>query len=577
MRVGAKEDSLDDASVRSPQGAQSRPRARWSTSWFRLIGAAGIALAAACLYVLVLLNDDRPVSFADVQDHFKYGSTGGERGWRTNLGFGIPYWIWTALPELFPQYLPDRQPGHGFQSFGMIYEKGRDPRFDLPIGMSMRRVQGIDRVYFTCSVCHTGSVRERSEAAPHIVLGMPANTVNFGAIGEFLRRVARDPRFSASRMMPQIESLAALRRRDYRGDAPYRPKEFGVLDTWIFKAFGVAMMRDQLQMLMGRLSFIDFTSWGPGRVDTFDPPKSLLGFRLDNAPAEQMVGIADFPSVWNQKARKGMLLHWDGNNCSVDERNLSAAFGTGATPPTLDRVGVLRIADYLWDVAKPPPFPPAHIDAALAREGEPIYQQYCWTCHGTRTTPFRKPGDGSLVGTVTPIEEVRTDPSRLLSYTHELAQAQGTLYAGYPADEEACRAYEESVCRADQDDKEYRALRDRCYPSRFSHFRKTSGYANAPLDGLWLRAPYLHNGSVPSLRALLEPADQRPAVFYIGYDVYDFDNVGFVTTGADAERHGWRLDTRAKGNGNGGHDGPAYGTLLTRRQKDALIEYLKTF
>ena len=56
---------------------------------------------------------------------------------------------------------------------------------------------------------------------------------------------------------------------------------------------------------------------------------------------------------------------------------------------------------------------------------------------------------------------------------------------------------------------------------RFSHFRKTFGYANSPLDGVWLRAPYLHNGSVPTLRDLLEPSDQRPKTFYRGYDVYD--------------------------------------------------------
>ena len=35
-----------------------------------------------------------------------------------------------------------------------------------------------------------------------------------------------------------------------------------------------------------------------------------------------------------------------------------------------------------------------------------------------------------------------------------------------------------------------------------------------PLDGLWLRAPYLHNGSVPTLRDLLEPsAIQATGIF----------------------------------------------------------------
>ncbi|MGH9372692.1 MAG: cytochrome c, partial [Vicinamibacterales bacterium] len=101
---------------------------------------------------------------------------------------------------------------------------------------------------------------------------------------------------------------------------------------------------------------------------------------------------------------------------------------------------------------------------------------------------------------------------------------------------------------------------------------KTDGYANMPLDGLWLRAPYLHNGSVPHLRALLFP-EQRPEVFYRAYDVYDWKNVGFVSSGPEAEREGVRFSTAERGNGNGGH---LYGTKLEADAKEALLEYLKT-
>ncbi len=55
------------------------------------------------------------------------------------------------------------------------------------------------------------------------------------------------------------------------------------------------------------------------------------------------------------------------------------------------------------------------------------------------------------------------------------------------------------------------------------------GYVAQYLDGIWLSAPYLHNGSVPTLRDLLRPVAQRPAVFYRGYDLYDPANVGFVS------------------------------------------------
>ena len=107
----------------------------------------------------------------------------------------------------------------------------------------------------------------------------------------------------------------------------------------------------------------------------------------------------------------------------------------------------------------------------------------------------------------------------------------------------------------------------------FSTFRTTDGYVAVPLDGLWLRAPYLHNGSVPSLADLLEPAERRPRGFWRGYDVIDPVKVGFISEGAAAEREGSWYDTTHPGNSNAGHD---YGTALTPELKRALLEFLKT-
>ena len=524
------------------------------------IGALVIlASVAGGIYLTVRLLDDEQVTYDDIREHYKYGSTGGERGWRNQFGFGIPYWIWVALPELFPEYLPDGRPGRGYASFGMIYEDGRDPRYELPIGMSMRRVQGIDRVYFNCAACHTGSVRSAAGAPREIVLGMPANTFDLGALVHFLDRSAASWKFRATRIFPKIEDLEASR-DSLKPTGRYRPDPLNPVDRFVFRYLGMTLVREQLLTLTSRLAFVRFDSWGPGRVDTFDPPKALLGFPMEKAPAREKVGNADFPAVWNQKWKEGMQLHWDGNNTRVDERNLSAGFGTGATPTTLDKEKILRMAGFLWDQALPPDFPAQYIRPDLAARGEAIYRERCWTCHGNRRPPYSTKGDGGLVGTVTPIDRIGTDRARLDSYTPELAAAQNSLYAGFPKDEDACRDR-----RDDPDD---------CYPARFSHFRKTNGYANMPLDGLWLRAPYLHNGSVPDLRALLEPPKARPKVFYTAYDVYDYERVGFVTQGKDAEQHGWRFDTDSAGNGNAGHE---YGTDLSAQQKTALVEYLKTF
>jgi hypothetical protein len=110
-------------------------------------------------------------------------------------------------------------------------------------------------------------------------------------------------------------------------------------------------------------------------------------------------------------------------------------------------------------------------------------------------------------------------------------------------------------------------------PFKFDSYRKTNGYSNTPLDGVWARAPYLHNGSVPTLWDLLMSADKRPTSFYTGYDVYDPKYVGFVTSGADAEKVGFFYQTCLPGNSNQGH---AFGADLKDDEKWDLIEYLKT-
>ena len=100
-----------------------------------------------------------------------------------------------------------------------------------------------------------------------------------------------------------------------------------------------------------------------------------------------------------------------------------------------------------------------------------------------------------------------------------------------------------------------------------------TGYVAQFLDGIWLRAPYLHNGSVPTLTDLLTPPAQRPQNFWRGYDVYDQTRVGFVVQGAAAETAGTKFDTQLRGNSSAGHD---FGTQLSADEKAALIEFLKT-
>lgn len=446
-----------------------------------------------------------PVKYANIDDHFKYGSIGSEPA------RGIPYWIWKVLPQMFPEYLPDHGKD-GYASLGFIYE----PEKDLPVGFSQRRVF-INRVGLNCAVCHTGTLRDTPDSPHQVISAMPANVVNLQGYIQFLSQVAQDSRFVPDEMLPQIKAIGG---------------HLNPIQKLIYRYIAIPMTRGALSIQGDRLSFLnDQPNWGPGRVDTFNPYKTLqFNFPMDKLPEQELIGTADFPSVWNQKPREGLQLHWDGDNSSVDERNLSAGLGAGITPTTVDRAGLKRVADWLWEL--PPPAYPYKVNEELAAKGQPIFENTCASCHAF---------GAEQIGKVVSIQEIGTDPHRLNSYTDELLANQNTLFAGYP--------------------------------ERFKHFRKTNGYANMPLDGIWLRAPYLHNGSVPTLRNLLETPENRPKVFYRGNDVFDRENVGFVSNIAQEEnKKFFKFDTSILGNSNSGH---LYGTDLSSEDKNALIEYMK--
>ena len=468
-----------------------------------------LLVVSLLVYFYWLFHPDRPVDYSDIQEHFKYGSIGSEPA------NGIPYWILKVLPRLFP----DKLPGKGYASLGFVEEEGQD----LPIGFSRRRVT-IDRAWLNCSVCHTGTVRDTPGSKPKIYLGMPANTMNLQALVRFLTACAKDERFTAERMMPEIQRIGDL----------------NFLEAWFYRNIVIRRTRDGLLSLDRVVSFFDQQpgDWGPGRVDTFNPYKLVqFNFPVQKLPQDEIVGVSDLPSIWLQRKRVGMELHWDGNNDSVEERNKSAALGAGVTPTTIDIPRIERIEDWLWELA--PPGYPYEIDTQLAARGKPLYERYCASCHGQDGRDF----SGESVGKVVPIDEIGTDRHRLDSYTLVLAANQNTLYAGYPW--------------------------------RFSRFKKTNGYANLPLDGIWLRGPYLHNGSVPTLRDLLEAPGHRPEVFFRGYDVIDRRKVGFISDIAEeGDRHYFEYDTRLPGNGNQGH---LYGVQLPSAEKEALVEHMKQF
>ena len=112
-------------------------------------------------------------------------------------------------------------------------------------------------------------------------------------------------------------------------------------------------------------------------------------------------------------------------------------------------------------------------------------------------------------------------------------------------------------------------------------------YKGRPLTGVWATAPFLHNGSVPTLYDLLLPEQQRPTMFKLGTREFDPQRVGFVNDQSNAAFQSARTaqensfvfrvrDASGEiipGNSNLGHD---YGNAqFTEEQRWALVEYMK--
>jgi mono/diheme cytochrome c family protein len=549
---------------------QRRRSRRWAIV---LIAIFALVVTVYWTVFAEIAHDD-----SNILDHFKYGSIGSE-----TYG-GLPLRLWEVLPEAFPHHLPapeayraipaaQRTPRDGYRQFGFLVEHGRR----LPIGFSLRRV-GVDRVGLNCAVCHTGTIRVTEGMDPEllydhtpityadsgptsgepgspgrraILLGMPANSVNLTAYFEFLFACAEDPGFTVNNLMDHIRARGKV----------------GPIEGLFYRR-AIPIVREGLLKRRGQLAWTrQNPAPGPGRVDTFNPYWTMIF----NYPWNGSNGAADFPSLWNQRPRHGMHLHWDGNNTSVHERNLSAAFGAGATPVSVDLARIRRVEDWIGAPKDPYAEPnprdraeitprageleiphyPFPIDAVLARRGEEVFYQADSdpTAEGVQSCASCHAFDGASIGQVVPIERIGTDRHRLDSVTEDLVANQNTLGIGHPW--------------------------------RFTHFRKTHGYASMPLDGIWARAPYLHNGSVPTLRALLEPPDRRPQRFYRGDDEYDPVRVGFRSD-RPVSTDGRRLflfETDAKGpsgNGGNGNDGHPYGVALPEADKAALVEYMKT-
>lgn len=447
----------------------------------------------------------------------------------------------------------------------------------LPVGFSRSRDDaGESWVGLTCAACHTGSLAYRGrqlivEGGAALIDYTGFERAIIGSLDATLANAGRFERF-AGRILPATAGEAE------RSDLHSR-------------------LRERLDYLRWRqqLNHSD-TAYGHGRLDAFGQifnsvAVELLGIEGNARPADAPVS---FPFLWNTPQLD--LVQWNGSAPNAvpgpliqnvttalavyGSADLKGHSGRAGYPGTveLDNLGTLQNR---LDHLRPPLWPEAvlgPLDPQKLARGERLYRDNCLACHALvdRQRPEQK-----LRVSLVPLVEVGTDSTMADNFiearaaTGVLAGRRLMIYDGDAFGAEAPTI--ELVMHAAVGV----ALRHPLEAVRASvegyHAAYKAGidprpvyYKARPLSGIWATAPYLHNGSVPTLHDLLRPHAERPASFHVGNRELDPVKVGYES----GPGPGYSLfDTRLPGNGNQGH---SYGTRLDEADRAALIEYLKS-
>lgn len=272
----------------------------------------------------------------------------------------------------------------------------------------------------------------------------------------------------------------------------------------------------------------------------FRHPDDLTYTSEQQFPISGETPASAVPPLWHVAKKK--TLYYNGMGRGDFAKLFMQASVLGIKDSTFARQVHSRFDDVVaWAASIEPPPYPEPIDEALSAVGREVFKENCSKCHGTYDTVHTYPNK------ILPLEKVGTDP----------------YYALY--------FYEESGLTGWYNQSWFAAS------PPMSALLPSLGYVAPPLDGIWATAPYLHNGSVPTLLTLLD-SSLRPS--YWERDTlskaYNFDEIGLSYEVRDrkaARKKTTVYNTDRKGFGHQGH---TFGDHLSTADRQALLEYLKT-
>ena len=445
------------------------------------------------------------------------------------------------------------------------------------IGLTVRKRigTGLEMIGVNCAACHVGQIEHKGRAFR--IDGGPNMLDIFSFFGDLAD--------SASRL--DIDVLL----KELRVSVSSMTRE------------GVQEYIDQLEN-MKKLNQPENTPPLHGRADAFGTARAMFfaDFRPLTAPAS-------FPHIWGFE--QTAWYHWNANTNSVLERNIGQALGLGAgidlaNCSTTIELSALDRMERLGYKIGPPIWPEelGPIDRAAAARGRAIYMG-----EGTYNTPLRGDcagchesykiiQDGSAMlkdYTLLPLNVVGTDPNeawnsmpRVLLHSDVcdgnrgpmerkgFGQAHMILLNNVRMEMRVKALSDHSLFNGGRSAPVWRATVLCEDESQKEYKGRTVGdcpvYPAKPHLGVWATAPYLHNGSVPTLWDMLKPPEERPQKFNVGHREYDPVNVGYVQTSPPDPKYPV-FDTTVDGNHKTGHP---FGTALADNEKRDLIEFLKS-